>query len=94
MEFKISVKLPVCNHFAEKALAPSVSAIAERPEVDADGDELLHEGRDVTPSSWGERFQKQGFVSRKALRLIAKQGGRVSCLSSRGSEHSRDKSTS
>lgn len=40
------------------------------------GDELLHEYRDVTPLSWGERFHEQGFVSRKAMRLIAKRGGR------------------
>jgi hypothetical protein len=39
------------------------------------GDELLHEFRDVTPLSWGERFHEQGFVSRKAMRLIAKRGG-------------------
>jgi hypothetical protein len=41
------------------------------------GDELLHEYRDVTPLSWGERFHEQGFVSRKAMRLIARRGGRV-----------------
>ena len=34
------------------------------------GDELMHEYRDVTPLSWGERFHEQGFVSRKAMRLI------------------------
>jgi hypothetical protein len=39
------------------------------------GDELMHEYRDVTPLSWGERFHEQGFVSRKAMRLIAKRGG-------------------
>jgi hypothetical protein len=41
------------------------------------GDELLHEYRDVTPLTWGERFHEQGFVSRKAMRLIAKRGGRT-----------------
>lgn len=41
------------------------------------GDELMHEHRDVTPLSWGERFHEQGFVSRKAMRLIAKRGGVV-----------------
>ncbi|MEQ1690591.1 MAG: ankyrin repeat domain-containing protein [Gemmatimonas sp.] len=39
------------------------------------GDELMHEYRDVTPLSWGERFHEQGFVSRKAMRLIAQGGG-------------------
>jgi len=41
------------------------------------GDERLHEYRDVTPLTWGERFHEQGFVSRKAMRLIAKRGGRT-----------------
>jgi hypothetical protein len=39
------------------------------------GDERMHEYRDVTPLSWGERFHEQGFVSRKAMFLIAKRGG-------------------
>ena len=37
------------------------------------GDELMHEYRDVTPVLWGERFHEQGFVSRKAMRLIARR---------------------
>jgi ankyrin repeat protein len=41
------------------------------------GDELMHEYRDVTPLSWGKRFHEQGFVSRKAMRLIAASGGVV-----------------
>jgi hypothetical protein len=40
------------------------------------GDELLHEFRDVTPLSWGERFHEPSFVSRKAMKLIAARGGR------------------
>jgi hypothetical protein len=40
------------------------------------GDELMHEYRDVTPLSWGQRFHDRGFVSEKALTLIAKRGGR------------------
>jgi hypothetical protein len=39
------------------------------------GDERMHEYRDVTPLSWGDRFHEQGFVSRKAMLLIAKRGG-------------------
>jgi ankyrin repeat protein len=39
------------------------------------GDELMHEYRDVTPLSWGERFREQGFVSRKAMRAIERAGG-------------------
>jgi hypothetical protein len=39
------------------------------------GDERMHEYRDVTPLSWGQRFHEQGFVSRKAMLLISKRGG-------------------
>ena len=38
-------------------------------------DESLHEYRDVTPLSWGERFHDQDFVSKPAMRLIAACGG-------------------
>lgn len=35
----------------------------------------LHEYRDVTPLSWGERFHFQKLVSKEALRLIGEAGG-------------------
>ena len=37
----------------------------------------MHEYRDVTPLSWGERFHDQGFVSKPAMRLIAERGGHL-----------------
>jgi hypothetical protein len=40
-------------------------------------DESMHEYRDITPLSWGERFHDQSFVSRPAMRLIAERGGRA-----------------
>lgn len=39
------------------------------------GPDTLHEYRDVTPLSWGERFHNQIFVNREAMRLIAEAGG-------------------
>jgi len=39
-------------------------------------DESLHEFRDVSPLSWGERFHDKGWVNRSAMRLIAERGGR------------------
>jgi hypothetical protein len=39
------------------------------------GEDTMHEYRDVTPLSWGERFHRQIFVSRPAMRLIAERGG-------------------
>ena len=38
-------------------------------------DESMHEYRDVTPLSWGERFHDQGWVNRASMRLIAERGG-------------------
>lgn len=39
-------------------------------------DDSLHEYRNVTPLSWGERFHDQDWVNRKAMQLIAERGGR------------------
>jgi hypothetical protein len=39
-------------------------------------DDSLHEYRDITPLSWGERFHDQDWVNRKAMELIAERGGR------------------
>jgi hypothetical protein len=39
------------------------------------GPDSVHEYRDVTPLSWGERFHKKVFVSEPAMRLIAERGG-------------------
>jgi hypothetical protein len=39
------------------------------------GEDWMHEYRDVTPLSWGERFHNQVFVSRPAMKLIAERGG-------------------
>lgn len=38
-------------------------------------DESLHEYRDVTPLSWGERFHDQTWVSRPAMETIRQRGG-------------------
>jgi hypothetical protein len=39
-------------------------------------DDSMHEYRDVTPLSWGQRFQDQDWVNEAALRLIEERGGR------------------
>ena len=58
------------NHGAD----PNVR-VSLRKQMRLVGDELLHEYREVTPLSWGERFSDQEFVSQKAMRLIARRGG-------------------
>ena len=55
---------------------PNVRA-SLRKELRGVDDESLHEYRDVTPLSWGERFHDQQFVSKPAMRLIAERGGRA-----------------
>jgi hypothetical protein len=32
-------------------------------------------GRDISPLSWGERFQDQAWVNRAAMQVIAESGG-------------------
>lgn len=39
------------------------------------GEHVLREYRDVTPLSWGERFEDPKFVSGEAMRLIVEAGG-------------------
>lgn len=38
-------------------------------------DETMHEYRDVTPLTWGERFHDQAWVNRPAMRLIVERSG-------------------
>jgi hypothetical protein len=40
------------------------------------GEDTMHEYRDVTPLSWGERFHRRVFVSKAAMEMIAARGGR------------------
>jgi hypothetical protein len=54
---------------------PNVRA-SLRKQLQGVDDETMHEYRDVTPLSWGERFHDQDVVSQPALRLIAERGGR------------------
>jgi hypothetical protein len=39
------------------------------------GEERMHEFHSVTALEWGQRFQRQEFVNKEALRLIAEAGG-------------------
>lgn len=60
----------------DRGADPNVRA-SLRKELRGVDDETLHEFRDVTPLSWGERFHDRSFVSRPAMRLIAERGGRA-----------------
>lgn len=54
----------------DRGADPNVRA-SLRKQMPFTDDTRLHEYRDVTPLSWGERFHLQEFVSRPAMRLIA-----------------------
>ncbi|MFN2399428.1 MAG: hypothetical protein ABR543_12440 [Gemmatimonadaceae bacterium] len=75
------------NHGGKPQVAPFTELLLDRgadPNVRASlrkqlhpgyGEDTMHEYRDVTPFSWGERFHGRIFVSRPAMRLIAERGG-------------------
>jgi hypothetical protein len=54
---------------------PNVRASLRKQLHPGYNDDSVHEYRDVTALSWGERFHQQIFVSRPAMRLIAAGGG-------------------
>lgn len=71
---------PPVAPFTELLLAhgadPNVRASLRKQLHPGYGEDTLHEYRDVTALSWGERFHRQIFVSRPAMALIAAAGGR------------------
>jgi hypothetical protein len=46
-----------------------------RKQIEIGEDRTMHEYRNVTPLSWGERFPNKILVSAPAMRLIAERGG-------------------
>jgi ankyrin repeat protein len=54
---------------------PNVRASLRKQFHPGYGPDTMHEYRDVTPLSWGERFHSKIFVSAPAMRLIAERGG-------------------
>jgi ankyrin repeat protein len=54
---------------------PNVRASLRKQLHPGYGPDTIHEYRDVTPLSWGERFHAKIFVSEPAMRLIAERGG-------------------
>jgi hypothetical protein len=54
---------------------PNVRASLRKELHPGYGEDTMHEYRDVTPLSWGERFHRKVFVSAPAMRLIVERGG-------------------
>ena len=68
---------PFTELLLEHGADPNARASLRKQLLPGYGPEALHEYRDVTPLSWGQRFHRQVFVSQPAMRLIADRGGRV-----------------
>ena len=72
------IRLRHCDEAARLLLDQGADPNARaslRKQLRGVADETMHEYRDVTPLSWGERFHDQSFVGRPAMRLIAERGG-------------------
>jgi len=54
---------------------PNVRASLRKQPNPGYGPDTMHEYRDVTALSWGERFHRKIFVSAPAMRLIVERGG-------------------
>jgi Ankyrin repeat len=54
---------------------PNVRASLRKQLHPGYGEDTMHEYRDITPLSWGQRFHKKVFVSEPAMRLIVERGG-------------------
>jgi hypothetical protein len=67
---------PFTHLLLDHGADPNVRASLRKQLHPGYGEETMHEYRDVTPLSWGERFHRQIFVSRPAMQLIAERGGR------------------
>ena len=59
----------------DRGADPNIRASLKHRLEEGHGGGPLAEYRDVTPLSWGERFEHKIFVSRESLRLIEARGG-------------------
>jgi hypothetical protein len=62
---------PFTQLLLDRGADPNVRASLRKQLHPGYGEDTMHEYRDVTPLSWGERFHNQIFVSRPAMELIA-----------------------
>jgi hypothetical protein len=66
---------PFTQLLLDHGAGPNVRASLRKQLHPGYGPDTIHEYRDVTPLSWGERFHAKIFVSEPAMRLIAERGG-------------------
>ena len=68
---------PFAQLLLDHGADPNVRASLRKQLHPGYGKDTMHEYREVTPLSWGERFHNRTFVSAPAMRLIAERGGHV-----------------
>jgi len=68
---------PFAELLLEHGADPNARASLRKQLHPGYGEDTMHEYRDVTPLSWGERFHNRIFVSEAAMRLIVERGGRA-----------------
>lgn len=66
---------PFTQVLLDRGADPNVRASLRKQLHPGYGEDTMHEYRDVTPLSWGERFHSKIFVSAPAMRLIVERGG-------------------
>jgi hypothetical protein len=66
---------PFTQLLLDNGAEPNIRASLRKQLHPGYGPDTLHEYRDVTPLSWGERFHRKIFVSVPAMKLIAARGG-------------------
>ena len=66
---------PFTELLLERGADPNVRASLRKQLHPGYGPDTLHEYRNVTPLSWGQRFHNKMFVSEPAMRLIEERGG-------------------
>jgi hypothetical protein len=66
---------PFTQLLLDRGADPNVRASLRKQLHPGYGEDTMHEYRDVTPLSWGERYHSKIFVSAPAMRLIVERGG-------------------
>jgi len=66
---------PFTQLLLDRGADPNVRASLRKQLHPGYGEDTMHEYRDVTALSWGERFHSKIFVSVPAMRLIIERGG-------------------
>jgi hypothetical protein len=74
---RLPVAAPLTRLLLDHGADPNARASLRKQLHPGYGEESMHEYRDVTSLSWGERFHRQVFVNKVAMEMIAACGGHL-----------------